>query len=182
MKKVKITIVLLMLGVLFLVWLFAVYRFGTRTYSSLESYRKAGGELYFDIPDDAVECRFTIRKYGISRSYIYSFKLESQSYHSYVEELVQRYNLEGKGDSEQDELDAKYGYRAWYGKKVADCYDRNYTLNNFPVELPFANVIDDSINDYTVIVYDPKGVSGFSYGIVTDEDDCRFVVYSTYSK
>lgn len=182
MKKMKIIIVLMTLGILSLVWLFVVYRFGTRTYSSLEEYRKAGGELSFDIPDDAVDCRFTIRKYGISRSYIYSFKLEPQSYHSYVEKLVQQYNLTGGIASEQDELDAKYGYRAWYGKKVADCYDTDYTPNDFPVELPFANVIDDSINNYTVIVYDPKGVSGFSYGIVTDENDCRFVIYSTYSK
>lgn len=180
-KGLKVIIVLLIFIVLFFIWVFAVYRFGSHTYSSIETYRKADGEILFDIPDDADECRFTIAKYGFSRSYIYSFKLEPLSYNSYIEEIIQFYNLEGEIASEQDELDAKYGFRAWYGKKVSDCNDTDYTLNNFPVGLPFSKVIDDSINDYTVILYNPKGNGGRSYGIVTDEKDCRIVVYSFYS-
>ena len=181
-KQWKVIICVFCIGVLFSIWLLVCYGLGTRTYASLDAYKKADGEMLFSIPENAEECRFAIRKTGLGRFYLYAFTLDKQTYDTYIKDVIQKYKLEGEAENEEEKRDEKYGYRAWYGKKVADCCDREYPLDDFPFELPFSEVTDGSIEDYTVIVYNPRGTSGGSYAMVTDEIAGKIVVYSAYSK
>lgn len=179
-KRWKRLLCALGIGALFSIWLLAVYRLGTWTYSSLDAYKKAGGEMPFSIPENADECRFAIRKTGLGKIDLYAFTLDVQGYDTYIKDIVQKYNLEGKAETAEEKEDEKYGYRAWYGKKAADCRDPEYSLDDFPFELPFSEITDGSIEDYTVIIYNPRGSSAHSYAMVTDETTRRVAVYSAH--
>lgn len=164
-KKIKLCIILVLMAVVFL--FVDNLRGNTRKYQTLERYQKAGGNVLYEIPVNAGDCRFAIFRTIISKCYFYSFELDKDSFEKYVIELAEQHHVNKSG----------LGYDEWYGKKVEDCYDSKYTFDNFPTRLTFTSVIDDPIEDYEVVIYRPHGTGTHSYGVVINRNTYRVVVY-----
>lgn len=171
-KMKKMCIVLVFIAVVFI---FVHNQMGTKKYQTQEQYKNAGGAILFEIPVNATDCRFAIFRSLISKCYFYSYELDKDSLEKYAAELVERFHVN------ESDPDIKYGYGKWYGKKVKDCFDPSYTLNDFPINLPFAAVIDDSIEDYEVVLYWPHGTGTHSFGVVVNRNIYRVVVYEFYT-
>ena len=150
---------------------------GVRIYTDAAEYSSNGGEMLFEIPDDACNKRFVIRKNGISRFYGYSFETDEKTADEYIRSLSEKYGIYS-----QETEDTMYGYAHWYGMKVSECDDAHGVGNAFPTALPFNEITAAPIEDYTLIVYSPKGTGGSSYGVLLSPDEKSFVCYSFYSK
>lgn len=69
------------------------------------------------------------------------------------------------------------GFGDGYGAEVEDYLNLQYDFDNFPIEIPFEQVISDSIQDYTILYYKPSGVGYRGEGILVNEETKRFVVF-----
>lgn len=138
-------------------------------------YLDAGGSLPFAVPEDAADQRYVIYKTTFSKAYLYSFVLDADAFDAYITELTTEHSV-GK-----TETDMQYGYGRWYGKKVADCYDAAHPADNFPVSLPFAEVTEEAIETYEVVLYSPPGTGSRSFAVVADRNTGRIVVYTRRS-
>lgn len=139
----------------------------TTVYPTLEDYRQAGGKLPYEIPENAADCHFAIRKSMLSKAYFYSFVLDEKALASYTVALDQDHHIIGN----------ETGYGKWFGRKAEDCTDPDYTLNDFPLHLPFETVIDEPIGGDTVILYSPTGTGSRSSGVLANEESGRVVVF-----
>ena len=164
------------LVVIFALIVFVYSPLGINTHQTMEQYHKAGGRVHCEIPENATDCRFATFNFIITGGYFYSFELDKDSLEKHAADIVEKYSIN------KDDLDKKYGYGKWYGKQVKDCYDASFKLDNFPVKLPFFSlVIDDSIEDYKVILYYPTGAGNHSYGVLMNPNTYRVVGYSFYA-
>lgn len=170
-KKRMLFIILAFIAGMLALIIFAYSQLGTKNYQTLEQYQSAGGVISFEIPENATDCRYAIYKLMVCKGYFYSFELDRDSLEKYVADIVEHYHIN------EDDRDKQYGYGRWYGKRVKDCRDESYTLDDFPVNLPFSEVIDDSIENYEVILYNPRGTGTRSNGVVMNQDTYRVVVY-----
>lgn len=159
-KKILLCILIAIAAVLGLV-IFAFIKLGVKNYTSPEQFRKAGGSILFEIPDNASDCRYAVYKSIGSKGYFYSFELDKDSFEKYIAD-----------NHTSDES------KWWYGRKVKDCNDPEYEFDDFPAYLPFESVTDDPIENYEVIRYDPLGIGTASSGTVIDPDTYRVVVYN----
>lgn len=135
-------------------------------------YLDAGGSLPFAVPEDAADQRYVIYRTTFSKTYLYSFVLDADALEAYITTLTTEHSV---GKTEDD---MQYGYGRWYGKKVADCCDPSYPADNFPVSLPFAEVTEEAIEDYEVVLYSPSGTGSRSSAVVADRNTGRIVVYT----
>ena len=62
--------------------------------------------------------------------------------------------------------------------KVQDACSTEYELDDFPIHLAYDKVIDDDINDYDIILYNPVGTGSVGYGLVANPDTGRIVVFN----
>lgn len=69
------------------------------------------------------------------------------------------------------------GFGDGYGASVEDYLNMKYDFDNFPIDIPFEQVIEDSIKDYTILYYKPMGVGYRGEGILVNEETKRFVVF-----
>lgn len=69
----------------------------------------------------------------------------------------------------------KYGFLNGYGAKVSDFSETKY-YHEFPVYDWYNNVIDESLDDYTVISYDY--FDGTYHAVLVDEESRQFVMIS----
>lgn len=173
-KKILISKGRVLFAFFLILIIFGCTRLGTKKYKTQERYEKADGIILYEIPENAKDCRFAIYKFVLIKNYLYSFELDQNFFEEYIAGIVEHYELN------VDDSDKQYGYRKWYGMKVGDCNDPDYTLDDFPVNIQFDAVIDDAIEDYEVILYSPYGSSSNSYAIVVNRNTNRVVVY--YSK
>ena len=163
------------LVVIFALIVFVYSPLGINTHQTMEQYHKAGGRVHCEIPENATDCRFATFDFIIVRGYFYSFELDKDSLEKHAADIVEEYHIN------KDDSDKKYGYGKWYGRQVKDCYDASFTLDNFPVSLPFSMVIDDSIEDYEVILYRPTGTGSHSFGVLMNPNTYRVVGYDFFA-
>ena len=178
MKKKTLIAIIVVVSLLVLFVLFCRFglKIGNWQYDSYNEFSKNSYSRFsIVIPDGATDQRFFYRNILLSRYSICAFTLDKDSYDAYMDELVKEYRLEGDAE---DELFNKYSYPKWYKMKVRDAANIDYELDRFPTHLLFEKVIDDDINDYDIIVYDPVGTGTFECGIVAKPDTGRVVVYS----
>lgn len=71
----------------------------------------------------------------------------------------------------------KFGFACAYGADVEDFVDVEYSLGEFPIGLPFDEVISDDISDYTILNYRPMGTGSVEDGILVNQETHRFVIY-----
>ncbi|MDE7252560.1 MAG: hypothetical protein K2O32_06420 [Acetatifactor sp.] len=144
-----------------------------RTFTSLEDFKKAGGICKFEIPEGAYDCRYAYRHpFILSKQSLYSFVLTEEDYNEYIKGVEEDYKLPKPDD--------KYGYGHWYHMKVSDCKDPSHEApmyDDFPVQLPFEKITDIPIEDYTIIIYYPKGIGTMSYGLLVKPEEYRIVCY-----
>ena len=130
--------------------------------------------LVYDIPNELNEfC--SVNKEGLfMKYYMYSFVLNEESYNAYKEDVLSKYSVDLS-----DEEQLSYGYAHWYGMKVSDVNKDNpdYILDEFPFGLPFEKIIEDDINDYSIILYSPTGTGSRQFGILCNDAEHRIVCY-----
>lgn len=170
-KKIILCIGFIFIAVVSGAIIFAFTRFGVKNYPNREEFRNAGGVILFEIPENASDCRYAVYRSVGSRACFYSFKLDKDSLEKYAADIAEQYHIN------ESESDTKYGHGKWYGKKVRDCYDPEYTFDDFPIHLPFDSVTDEPIENYEVILYNPLGIGTRSCGVVIDWDISGVVVY-----
>ena len=71
----------------------------------------------------------------------------------------------------------KYGFASAYGADVEDYIGEDLGNYDFPIGLPFEEVISDSIYDYTILRFSPMGTGSQEWGILVNEQTQRFVIY-----
>ena len=147
-----------------------------RRFTSQESFERAGGRLPFNIPAAAYDREYFMQNRFISEVYICSFCLDGEDYNSFKSELEYNYRL-----LSEEEKDRRYGYARWYGMKTAECFDPEYPLNDFPINLPYDMVTDQNIADWDIIVYLPTGTGGRSCGIIASPDKKEMICFAFYS-
>lgn len=171
-KKKKITIaVAVTLTLIAVLTIFIISITRIRTFTNIEDYMAANGMILFDVPSNAHDCTFAIRKSIISELYLYSFSLEKSEYEQYINRLVDEYNL-----NSENEKDKNYGFAHWYEMRVSDC-NSDYKLDNFPTELPFDVLTDDNIGEYTIIVYSPRNTGSKCYGLIVNRNTMKVICF-----
>lgn len=130
--------------------------------------------LVYDIPNELSDfC--SVNKNGLfMKYYMYSFTLSEEAYNTYKEAVLKEYSVDIS-----DEKQLAYSYAHWYGMKVSDVNKDNpdYTLDEFPFGLPFEKIIEDDINDYSIILYSPCGTGSRQFGILCNDTEHRIVCY-----
>ncbi len=153
-----------------------VLKIGSWQYDSYDAFSEdAFIRFSVDIPKDAEDCRYFYQNLGIGKRSLYAFSLNENDYRKLVEELAAEYNLKKEPS---DEKEAAYGYSKWYLMKVQDACSTEYELDDFPIHLAYDKVIDDDINDYDIILYNPVGTGSVGYGLVANPDTGRIVVFN----
>lgn len=130
--------------------------------------------LVYDIPNELNEFR-SVNKNGLfMKYYMYSFVLNEESYNAYKEAVLREYSVD---ISNEEQL--AYGYAHWYGMKVSDVNKDNpdYILDEFPFGLPFEKIIEDDINDYSIILFSPVGTGTRQFGVLCNDAEHRIVCY-----
>ncbi len=71
----------------------------------------------------------------------------------------------------------KYGFARGYGASVVDYMELEYELGRFPAYECLNEVMDDSLEDYTILEYNPQGTGSSTSGIILNEESRRFVIF-----
>lgn len=69
------------------------------------------------------------------------------------------------------------GFANAYGASVSEFLDLEYSLGNFPSDMPFEKVVPDEIETYTILYYRPIDTGTRAEGILVNEATRRFVVF-----
>ncbi len=130
--------------------------------------------LVCDIPNDVNEFRFVNKEGLFAKYFCYSFVLSEESYNAYKETVLKKYSVDIS-----DEEQLAYGYAHWYGMKVSDVNKDNpdYILDDFPFGLPFERIIEDDINEYSIILYSPCGTGSREFGVLCNDTEHRIVCF-----
>jgi len=127
-----------------------------------------------DIPDEADDFCYAYKKGLLMKCCLYSFVLNEEAYNVYEETVLKEYSVDIS-----DENQSASGYAHWYGMKVSDVNkdDPDYILDDFPFGLPFEEVIEDDVNDYSILLYSPCGTGSRQFGILINDTEHRIVCY-----
>lgn len=130
--------------------------------------------LVYDIPNEANELCFVNKNGLFMKYYCYSFVLDAESYNAYKEAVLKEYSVDIL-----DEEQLAYGYEHWYGMKVSDVNKDNpdYNLDDFPFGLPFERIIEEDINDYSILLYSPRGTGTRQFGVLSNDTEHRIVCF-----
>ena len=130
--------------------------------------------LVCDIPKELDEFRCVNKNGLFMKYYMYSFVLNEESYNAYKEAVLTKYSVDIS-----DEEQLAYGYAHWYGMKVSDVNKDNpdYILDEFPFGLPFEKIIEDDINEYSIILFSPVGTGSRQFGVLCNDKEHRIVCY-----
>jgi hypothetical protein len=147
---------------------------GTFRGKSYEDFKKiVRGRLYFyELPDDVEDYRFICHNYGLGADFAEAFTLHDTEYDEFVEEVKKK--EPGSVVGYHDKID-------FTGMKVSETigyYDTYGTSIGFPVSR-IEYVIDDDINNYTILYYKAyKGAGASINAIATNTMTGRIVIYS----
>ena len=143
-------------------------------YNSAQEYEENGGWTPYDIPPNAQNVRYLVKKNGpgIHKNVEYSFSLSEYDSEQYIESLIEEYDLKST-----DETDLNYGGAHWYNMKVSECNNPDYSYDDFPINAIVDNIYNDSIDDYIIIVYRPAGTGSISQGVIFDEKTHTFICF-----
>ncbi|SDA32904.1 hypothetical protein SAMN02910447_03570 [Ruminococcus sp. YE71] len=174
MSAVKI--IILMICCITALFLFAHYQMDLGTFrgSSFEECRKrVRGSFYsYKLPDDAEDFRFICHNYGLGANSAEAFTLHDTEYDEFVEEVKKK--EPGSVVGYHDDLD----FAGMKVSETADYYDTYGNYIGFPTDR-IEYVIDDDINDYTILYYDAYEGSGSEINaIATNPETGRIVIYS----
>lgn len=153
---VKIKKLFFRVGIVFLFMAFVAFLFrkaGVRTYDSFEEFQADTGVPWV-YPESAMNTRMAVDNKLISITMLLSFSLDDAHLNDFICRMSAEYYT----------IEETYEENKYYNLSVSEIDDVNsgYTLDDFPYELSFDEVIDDSVDDYTVIYYSPVnfGTSG----------------------
>lgn len=161
---------LLLLGIMWVLYSTRIQVGSDRT----EFEKQCKNFLAYDIPNELDEFCFAYKNGLLMKCRLYSFVLDEESYIAYKEGVLKEYSVDIL-----DEEQSAYGYAHWYGMKVSDVNKDNpdYTLDEFPFGLPFERIIEDDINDYSILLYSPCGTGTRQFGVLCNDTEHRIVCY-----
>ena len=125
----------------------------------MDEFKSNGGLVYYDVPENALGEKFYLRYLPGYKVSLYSFSVED-GYEEYLKSLNE-----------------KHGENKWVGRPVSECSDPEYPLDDFPSGLPFDEVTEMDIENYTLAAYSPKNTGSTTYGIVVNPETHRFVYF-----
>ena len=146
---------------------------GTFRGTSHEGFEKhAMGRFYFfDLPDNAEDYRFICHNYGLGANYAEAFTLNAADFQDFVEEVNKK--DPGSVVGYHDELD----YAGMKVSETAGYYDNYGKYIGFPADW-IEYVIDDDINDYTILYYDAyQGAGSHKNAILANAETGRIVIW-----
>lgn len=156
--------------------LFAHYEMNLGTFrgsSFEESKKRERGNFYsYELPDNTDDFRFICHNYGLGANSAEAFTLHDTEYDVFVEEVKKK--EPGSVVGYHDDLD----FAGMKVSETADYYDTYGDYIGFPAD-KIEYVIDDDINDYTILYYDAYEGSGSEINaIATNPETGRIVIYS----
>lgn len=147
---------------------------GTFRGSSFKTFRKrARGNFYlYELPDGAEDFKFICHNYGLGANFTAAFTLHGAEYDEWVGAV--KTEKHGKVVGNHDELD----FTGMKVSETADHYDDDGRYIGFPAS-SIKYVIDDDINDYTILYYDAyEGAGAKTKAIAANTATGRIVIYS----
>lgn len=156
----KVATVILTIIFLFMALVAFIFRnAGITEYDDLEKFQEAS-YMIWDCPDNAENIRMAINNQLISKTMLISFNLDDDEMEEFIDEVILvKYKHNDPSVTDSQATDNEY-----YDILVKDIDDVNvnYSLDDFPHSLAFDAVIDDSVEEYTVLYYYPvnSGHSG----------------------
>lgn len=167
--RVFLTIVLLIIG--FVAYL--TRDVGTKSYDNFEDFQ-AESKQCLDCPEGARDLRMVINNRLVAKTYLLSYVLEDNELEALIAQTIQEKYTKTKSDGTSEIVYDKY-----YGVKVReiDEIEANYELDDFPHNLAFDSVIDDSVEDYTVIYYYPTLVGTTNRALLYNKETNRVLEY-----
>lgn len=164
MKVIKKAIVVLLILIFSVLGLTACKKsnMGLKQYDSFEEFQ-AESNIDFYIPEAAEDVRMAIDNKGLSKTFLLSYVLSDDELEAITEIITQEKYSTSQEDGTVEVVPDKY-----YGVQVKeiDGIDENYTLDDFPHNLAFDTVIDDSVEDYIVIYYYPMNSGSTSKAVL----------------
>lgn len=70
----------------------------------------------------------------------------------------------------------KYGFAYGYGASVTDYIELDNQIEQFPIYECFDEVMDDNLEDYTILNYDAW--DGSYHGVIVNEETRRFIIFN----
>ncbi|WP_295155406.1 hypothetical protein [uncultured Ruminococcus sp.] len=174
MSAVKAVILVVCGIVAFALYVHYGRSFGTfRGTSYKEFVKRARARSYSDgIPDGAEDFRFICHNYAVGGSSWEAFTLHGAAYDEFVEEVNNK--TPGKVVGYHEDLD----FTGMKVSETADMHDDSGEYIGFPVD-SLKYVIDDDINDYTILYYDSyEGAGASTSAIAAYPETGRIVIYS----
>ncbi len=172
-RIVKILILIVGCFTVFILFSHFVMNLGSfRGTSFKESKKRVQGRFYlFELPEDAEDYRFICHNYGLGGDYAEAFTLYGTEYDEFVDEVKMKES--GSVVGYHEELD----YTGLNVSETIDYYDDNGNYIGFPSSR-IKYVIDDDINNYTILYYDAYDGAGASKkAIITNTGTGRIVIY-----
>lgn len=175
-KALKIYLLVLCLFILSFLFFRYVLEFGSWKGTSFEKYRdKAytrGSFSLTELPKGAQDFRWQCYNFGLAAYSYAGFTLSGIDYDDFT---LLASNTEGSTEEDKERF---------IGKKVSDTldyYDDYGAYIGFP-QRKCTYVIDDSIEDYTILYYDSyHGAGSHTYAVIVNPDTGRFVVINSGS-
>jgi len=145
---------------------------GITYYDDFEQYQaKCRYETY--LPDRAEDVKMAIYNNLLSKTYFCSYVLEDDELNELIEKVI-----EEKYTRTDSAGNTEVIFDEYYGVQVKDIDDLNsYELDNFPHGLRFDAVINESVEDYYVLYYDPANTGTRSTALLYDKDTNRELDY-----
>ena len=150
------------------------FHFGSFSGRSFETYQKHAylGFFYFDLPSGAEDFRYRYRNFGLAGTSVCAFTLQGSEYEDFLDSIDELSG--GKVVGYHDDLD----YTGMKVSETTDIQDDNGKYIGFPCN-QIKNVIDDDINDYTILYYyGYDGTKNVIHAIAVKPDTGRFVIFS----
>ena len=169
----KIILIVVCLTGLFLFVHYAM-NLGSFRGTSYEECRKRtpGRLIFFKLPDVVEDYRFICHNYGFGADYAEAFTLHDSEYDGFVEEVKKKKS--GLVVGYHEELD----YTGLRVSETTGYHDDNGNFIGFPASR-IEYVIDDDINNYTILYYDAyEGAGASKNAIVSNTVTGRIVIYS----
>jgi len=170
----KIGTVLLIIVVIFMgLTAYIMRNTGMKRYEDFEEFQ-AESIPYFELPERAEDLQMVIDNKLFSKTYIYSYVLNDKDLDELIESTIQeKYTKTNSDGSTKIEFDEYYDVQV----KDIDGINAKYTLDDFLYKLAFDEVIDDSVEDYTVLYYHPVNSGTTGIGRLYNKETNRVLEY-----
>lgn len=177
-KRVLISILIFGLGILFFIMAFVSFLFrnyGVRKYDTYEEF-EAATQIHWDYPEGAKNPRMVVDDRTLSKTMLLSFSMDEAYFNDFIFRTAAAYYAV---ETEPWISSVHYEDNEYYTLSVSEIDDVNsdYELDDFPYHLAFDEVIDDSVDDYTVLYYRPVNTGTSGYAVLINEDTNTVLEY-----